>query len=68
MTTSPYAEAASIIDRMTGLQAIMWLSIGRDLAENPERELMPRQYDNVIEGPWKFAHLLDLAESGAGML
>ncbi len=65
---TPYAEAAQIIDRMSGLQLIMRLSIGRDLAEDPERELMTRQHDNVIEGPWRFAHLIDLVESGEGML
>lgn len=66
--TGPYAEAAQIIDRMTGLQLVMWLSIGRDLAENPERDTVPRKSGNVIPGPGHFRPLLDLAESGAGML
>ena len=67
MSISPYAEAAELAGRMSGLQLVMWLSIGRDMVENPGEELMPRQTDNVIEGPWKFSHLLDLAEGG-GML
>lgn len=67
MITSPHAEAAGLIDRMSGLQAIMWLSIGRYLLEDRELDPAPGPSNNVIEGPWDFHRALGLAESG-GMI